>query len=777
MRFKKVISLLISVCIVVSSFAGLDLIANALTITYDTQGGSTINQTTATTTKMTGFTVKWKYGEMSINTGFNAQYSYGYVKYQFAGNYTHPDDGAVIMTCWQVVEVNGKNNYVDYLYTLGDREIVDNALYLGVNKKCTQSITEKSTRSSGGSGVSSYIITYEVVGIEDIKTVSYITVTNEIPTKDGMDFAGWKDANGNSFQPGQVITDKSVKLYAQWKPHEHVYTGYNVQKTCTDKGYILHKCACGDSFKDNFVEPGHSWDTSTITQMPYGSREGTRVYTCIDCGYQKSVKINAVDMCLETQYGPDPVRQSFNLFMPSHAQGDCALILFIHGGAWMSGSKDSLKQDDYDECVKYGIAKASLNYRYISPTTDCDDLMDDIDSALAKIKEIGKSRGINFTKVILSGVSAGSHLALLYAYSRADTAPIKPAGVFDCCGPSDLNNSDYKLSNLGASNIEMFFSYLLGKSFSYGNAAASYDDLARISAINYVNSSTVPTIICHGLRDVTVPYSDSAKLDKKLTQYGVKHEFITLPNSDHTLENDSKLKDYFYYMCDIYVGELLLDDVPDSKHYYQSTVTAPTCTEQGYTTYVCSGCGDRYVGDYVKPSGHTPGEWQIVTPATYSSTGLKNQICSVCKQVIDTQTIEKLTVPQISVKENSDIVIDEEDGLLSNIPQGTTNLSEYLNIEGCCLEYERTASGFGTGTVVKLVANGAVYKSYTIVILGDATGDGYVDAFDVSSANEYINNFEEPESTAFMKALDIYNDGFLDATDLAFLISISNYEV
>ena len=38
-------------------------------------------------------------------------------------------------------------------------------------------------------------------------------------------------------------------------------------------------------------------------------------------------------------------------------------------------------------------------------------------------------------------------------------------------------------------------------------------------------------------------------------------------------------------------------------HKYNAVVTAPTCTEQGYTTYTCE-CGDTYVGDYVDALGH-----------------------------------------------------------------------------------------------------------------------------------------------------------------------------
>ena len=37
-------------------------------------------------------------------------------------------------------------------------------------------------------------------------------------------------------------------------------------------------------------------------------------------------------------------------------------------------------------------------------------------------------------------------------------------------------------------------------------------------------------------------------------------------------------------------------------------VTEPACTEGGYTTYVCQGCGEAVVGNFTEATGHTPGE-------------------------------------------------------------------------------------------------------------------------------------------------------------------------
>ena len=78
-------------------------------------------------------------------------------------------------------------------------------------------------------------------------------------------------------------------------------------------------------------------------------------------------------------------------------------------------------------------------------------------------------------------------------------------------------------------------------------------------------------------------------------------------------------------------------EIPTIDHSYQSTVTAPTCTEKGYTTYTCS-CGYSYTADQTAAKGHT--ETIIVgKAATCTETGLTNGAkCSVCGTITVTQT-------------------------------------------------------------------------------------------------------------------------------------------
>ena len=52
-------------------------------------------------------------------------------------------------------------------------------------------------------------------------------------------------------------------------------------------------------------------------------------------------------------------------------------------------------------------------------------------------------------------------------------------------------------------------------------------------------------------------------------------------------------------------GKLQFDvTLPKANHRYKSTVTAPTCTAQGYTTHTCSVCGDSYKDAYTAALGH-----------------------------------------------------------------------------------------------------------------------------------------------------------------------------
>ena len=71
------------------------------------------------------------------------------------------------------------------------------------------------------------------------------------------------------------------------------------------------------------------------------------------------------------------------------------------------------------------------------------------------------------------------------------------------------------------------------------------------------------------------------------------------------------------------------------EHDYTDVITAPTCTEQGYTTHTCSGCGDSYVDSYTDVVDHSYGEWTVIQAATCTADGVKRKVCADCGHFVD----------------------------------------------------------------------------------------------------------------------------------------------
>ncbi len=75
-------------------------------------------------------------------------------------------------------------------------------------------------------------------------------------------------------------------------------------------------------------------------------------------------------------------------------------------------------------------------------------------------------------------------------------------------------------------------------------------------------------------------------------------------------------------------------------HSYSKAVTAPSCTEEGHTTYTCS-CGDSYTEDKTSPKGHSYGQWVTSKEPTTSATGKAQRKCANCSAV-EERTLDKL---------------------------------------------------------------------------------------------------------------------------------------
>ena len=112
-------------------------------------------------------------------------------------------------------------------------------------------------------------------------------------------------------------------------------------------------------------------------------------------------------------------------YYPAPSGGRPALIVFIHGGGWAIGDKASGTKNKASHYNSLGYAFASLNYRLV-PETDPAGQAADIAAALAYLRAKAESLGFNPDRIILSGHSAGAHLAALVS---TDPRYLDAAGV------------------------------------------------------------------------------------------------------------------------------------------------------------------------------------------------------------------------------------------------------------------------------------------------------------------------------------------------------------
>ncbi len=255
-------------------------------------------------------------------------------------------------------------------------------------------------------------------------------------------------------------------------------------------------------------------------------------------------------------------RQVLDLYLPEGKQGDVGLVLLIHGGAWIAGDKESYEGAAEYAASGFGVAGATMNYRYLGEDVTLHDIMDDIEAVLALIKEKGAEKGYNINKVLLTGASAGAHLSMLYAYSEADSAPIKPVAVVSDCGPTDLCDEAFYVNNaLGNEEaIADLLSLCIGIDFSYAERGDYVDEIRAVSPLYYVDENTVPTVVNHGMKDDIVPFSNATSLVAEFDKFGVKYDFNVFPNSGHGLDNDPDSRKKSDELMHSYIREYLIEN-------------------------------------------------------------------------------------------------------------------------------------------------------------------------------------------------------------------------
>ena len=133
------------------------------------------------------------------------------------------------------------------------------------------------------------------------------------------------------------------------------------------------------------------------------------------------------------------------------------------------------------------------------------------------------------------------------------------------------------------------------------------------------------------------PYINPSNSSDRGASFGADYASF---RDSYTLVNALKNGWYFENGQNVFYvdGVLHTEHIPGD-----SIITAPTCTEGGYTTHVCTVCGIRYVTDETPALGHAeeiiPGK-----AATCTETGLtEGRKCTVCGEILVAQEVVPAT--------------------------------------------------------------------------------------------------------------------------------------
>ncbi len=216
------------------------------------------------------------------------------------------------------------------------------------------------------------------------------------------------------------------------------------------------------------------------------------------------------------------------------------VLVFIHGGGWTGGTKEAV----VNKILPYlaaGWNVVNVEYR-LARVSQAPAAVEDCLCALRWVAANARQHHIDATKIVVSGDSAGGHLALTTGMipesagldRECPGVPLpKVAAIVDWYGITDVNDL------LDGPNRRAYAVQWLGSAPNRAEIAK------RVSPLEYVRPGLPPVLMIHGDADPTVPYEHSLRLKAALTKAGVPNDMFTVPGGKHgNFTADENLKVY-----------------------------------------------------------------------------------------------------------------------------------------------------------------------------------------------------------------------------------------
>lgn len=222
-------------------------------------------------------------------------------------------------------------------------------------------------------------------------------------------------------------------------------------------------------------------------------------------------------------------------------------LVFYHGGGWIGGTKESSFMS-LMPWLEMGWTVVNVEYR-MARVSQAPAAVEDAQCALKFVVSRARDYNIDTAKIVVSGESAGGHLALTTGmipasagftsicagggFTGNDTSVPKVAAIINWYGITDVNDM------LGGPNARAYAVQWIGSLPNRGAVATS------VSPLTYVRADLPPILSIQGDADPIVPYSQNVRLNDALKKAGAKSDLFTIPGGGHgNFKADERSKAY-----------------------------------------------------------------------------------------------------------------------------------------------------------------------------------------------------------------------------------------
>lgn len=230
-------------------------------------------------------------------------------------------------------------------------------------------------------------------------------------------------------------------------------------------------------------------------------------------------------------YRQDPTPLGFDLHRPAAAAGQALpLMVWIHGGAFVSGRKEDVAHYVAHHAAG-GMAVASLDYT-LAPAATYPTQLREVNQAVAHLLREAGRLGIDPTRVLLAGDSAGAQLAAQLAAVSTDPAYARAVGIDPALAPGQLRGvllfcGVYDFAALPYDGVVGVLLRAVARGFLGARDFRAAPGFEQASVVRHVGAAFPPAFIAAGNGDPLLPQSQA--LAARLQAAGVAVETVFHP--------------------------------------------------------------------------------------------------------------------------------------------------------------------------------------------------------------------------------------------------------